>query len=505
MIYLALGSNVGNRIANLFEALELLSQNFKIIKKSIIIKTKAIHCPNRDDLAYANLSDSMDYFNMVLEGSSDLEPREFLAFIKHIECKMGRDLGAPRWSARIIDIDILLWHDLRIEEASLIIPHAQIIKRDFILHLLSILNPSLTLALQVEDLVYEDVDDSIVHEEFAQKYTDVNHDLELDILDDISLIAKPNQDVCIFGLENERKIGKRGRDRISIANLAHHRSAEQSVLEGSMSANVKLVGILNLTNLSFSRDVVESVDACLAQMLKMQEDGAYIIDVGGQATNPKVRELDVQREEKTVRTFFKALSDYNRRNNQHYKVSLDSFTPKVIDYALGTNLVTWINDVTGALPQDLVDKIYDTNKVKLLAMHSLTVPPSKHNIVSDTLDISKVIQEWIYGAVKKFNKLACDNRLILDPGIGFGKSIYQNIELLRVMQKLDWCGCQVLVGHSRKSFLLAANPIENPIERDFETIAISSVLSELKVDYLRVHDIAGHQRYLAAQNLMTIS
>lgn len=86
---------------------------------------------------------------------------------------------------------------------------------------------------------------------------------------------------------------------------------------------------------------------------------------------------------------------------------------------------------------------------------------------------------------------------MIDPGIGFGKSVYQNFEILRHVEQLKDRGFGTLVGHSRKSYLEAFS-MEKASERDLETIALSALLQR-KVDFLRVHNVVDHQRFFVAQ------
>jgi dihydropteroate synthase len=89
------------------------------------------------------------------------------------------------------------------------------------------------------------------------------------------------------------------------------------------------------------------------------------------------------------------------------------------------------------------------------------------------------------------------NNIIIDPGIGFGKSVYQNISLLKNIYHLKKFGCEVLIGHSRKSYVSSFSRSEAK-ERDLETIAISGMLAHQDVDYLRVHNVREHQRFFVA-------
>jgi 2-amino-4-hydroxy-6-hydroxymethyldihydropteridine diphosphokinase/dihydropteroate synthase len=95
------------------------------------------------------------------------------------------------------------------------------------------------------------------------------------------------------------------------------------------------------------------------------------------------------------------------------------------------------------------------------------------------------------------------NDVIIDPGIGFGKSIYQNLELIRELEVLKTNGCKLLVGHSRKSFIGGFYD-GKAHERDLETITISSKLAKSGADFIRIHNIRDHHRLLVANKVSSI-
>ena len=93
------------------------------------------------------------------------------------------------------------------------------------------------------------------------------------------------------------------------------------------------------------------------------------------------------------------------------------------------------------------------------------------------------------------------DQIIIDPGLGFAKSPYQNLSLLKNIRLLKKLPCQILVGHSRKSYINSFSQA-SILERDLETIAISQALHNLKIDYLRVHNVVDHQRFFVATSIL---
>jgi 2-amino-4-hydroxy-6-hydroxymethyldihydropteridine diphosphokinase len=142
-VYLGLGSNVGDRLLNLNKAIELLSEEIQILKKSKIYVSKAV-----------GYTDQPDFYNMVLYGKTDLSPEELFNFIKDVEKNVGR-VYRFHWGPREIDIDILFYNDLVYKSDKLNIPHPRLHERDFVLLPLIELNPKLfhpVLNKRVSDL-----------------------------------------------------------------------------------------------------------------------------------------------------------------------------------------------------------------------------------------------------------------------------------------------------------------------------------------------------------------
>lgn len=121
-VFLALGTNIGDRHRHLTDALNLISTGIgKIIKQSSIHETKAWGNTNQDD-----------FLNMVIRVETELTPLQLLSECQSIEQQLGR-IREEKWGPRIIDIDILYYHDEKVNEEHLVIPHPHINERDFVL------------------------------------------------------------------------------------------------------------------------------------------------------------------------------------------------------------------------------------------------------------------------------------------------------------------------------------------------------------------------------------
>ncbi len=264
----------------------------------------------------------------------------------------------------------------------------------------------------------------------------------------------------------------------------------------SFTLSPKFVGIVNITPDSFSDGgLYYDSDQATKQALKLISDGASIVDLGAQSTRPGSSIQPSKVEYARLKPVLDNLSHYMKAND--IKVSIDSFWPDVILNVLEHYRVTWINDVKGNLDDNTLKTIASSG-CSIVIMHSLSIPSHKDNIIPSDTDPINTINRW---AEKNINKLLTfgfnENSIIIDPGIGFGKSLYQNIWLLRNIETLQSFGCKVLVGHSRKSFIssFSTEPVFN---RDLETISISSALYN-KVDFLRVHNVRDHMQFFVAQ------
>jgi 2-amino-4-hydroxy-6-hydroxymethyldihydropteridine diphosphokinase/dihydropteroate synthase len=127
---LAFGSNLGNRWENIETAISRISLFFDVKNFSLVLETAAI-LPSLAPSGW-----NLPYLNMMVAGNTSLNPTELLSSLKNIEMEMGRSLDSPLWSPRIIDVDIVAYHDLVIREPKLSIPHKEIENRDFWQYLL---------------------------------------------------------------------------------------------------------------------------------------------------------------------------------------------------------------------------------------------------------------------------------------------------------------------------------------------------------------------------------
>lgn len=255
----------------------------------------------------------------------------------------------------------------------------------------------------------------------------------------------------------------------------------------------RLMGIVNVTPDSFSDggryiDPQNAIEHCK----KLLSDGAEILDIGAQSTRPGARQISPEEEWERLQPVLDQLDLKN------IPVSIDTFRDEVIRKLVKTYPIAWINDVSGKLQNDTLEAVQQAG-CKICVMHALSIPPVKTENIApswDTLDI------WAEQQIKKLTAVGFKKSdIVLDPGFGFGKTPYATGLLLKTVDHMRAWGCPILIGHSRKSFYNLLNATEAH-QRDIETLAISQYLSG-KVDYLRVHNVEWHQRFLSAQQWIT--
>ena len=250
----------------------------------------------------------------------------------------------------------------------------------------------------------------------------------------------------------------------------------------------KLVGILNITPNSFSDGgkYFESKKA-IAHLLQLIEDGADLIDIGAESTKPFSE--GVSSEEQIAR--LKPVLEYIQNNNISIPISVDTRSSEVAEFALDCG-VQIINDVSGFDYDEKMVEVISKYQAGVIIQHSKGTPENMQNSPVYT----NVVEEIFTNLNKKKNKAKeyGIKNVILDIGIGFGKTKEHNFELLDRIEEFYSLGCPLMVGVSRKT-LLGVNEDDNDI-KDALTLGISYPLIQKGVDYLRVHNVKLHKKLL---------
>ncbi len=246
--------------------------------------------------------------------------------------------------------------------------------------------------------------------------------------------------------------------------------------------NVKLMGVVNVTPDSFSDGgLYLDPDAAIAHGMKLAGDGAAILDVGGESTRPGAAAVGVDEELARVRPVVEGLAGTAT-------VSIDTSKLAVAETALDAG-ASIVNDVTALRGDPEIGALCAEREAGLVLMHMQGTPrtmqasPSYDDVVDD---VKAFLAERIEVAVSAG---VDEERIWLDPGIGFGKTLAHNTELLHRLAELRQLGRPLVIGTSRKSFIGKIDG-SGADDRLGGTIASSVLAAAEGADVLRVHDVA---------------
>lgn len=252
------------------------------------------------------------------------------------------------------------------------------------------------------------------------------------------------------------------------------------------------MGVVNATPDSFSDGGrLPDVPAAIAHGLRLREEGADILDVGGESTRPGAAAVSLDEECRRVIPVVAALASHG------CVVSVDTRKPEVMRAALDAGAVM-INDVTALQAPDAIDIVRASGAAACL-MHmqgepaSMQHAPSYHDVVGEVRGFLEArVEACVAAGVKR-------EQLVIDPGFGFGKTLQHNLALLKQLGRLTALGLPVLVGLSRKSMLgtLTGRPVE---EREFAGVAANLAAVARGARLVRVHNVAAMRDALAIWN-----
>lgn len=252
--------------------------------------------------------------------------------------------------------------------------------------------------------------------------------------------------------------------------------------EFNIGERTYIMGILNFTPDSFSDGgKFNDIDVAVKHVKEMIDDGADIIDVGGESTRPGYKIVSEEEEISRVVPIIKAIKE-----NFDISVSIDTYKAKVAEQAIqaGADL---INDIWGFKKDKDMAKVAAKYNVPCCLMHNRDNTDYK-NLVEDILnDLKECINIAKDAGVK-------DENIILDPGIGFGKTYEQNLETMNNLERIKDLGYPILLGTSRKSMIGLA--LNLPVEERIEGTVATTVIGIMKdaCDFVRVHDVLENSR-----------
>lgn len=244
-----------------------------------------------------------------------------------------------------------------------------------------------------------------------------------------------------------------------------------------------IMGIVNVTGDSFSGDGVLNLDTdkIVEYAMRLIKEGADIIDVGGESTRPGAKPVSLKDEAKRVIPVIKSLV-----KKAGIPVSVDTYKPEVAKMALDCG-ASIVNDVSG-LRDPKMAKVISCYKATVVIMHMLKNPRSMQNNPKYDSLIDDIFL-YLESAIEKAEAFGIGKQsIIIDPGIGFGKALRDNLEILKRLSEFKSLGKPVLIGVSRKSFIgkLLNNRPDNRISG---TIASCVNARMNRADIFRVHDV----------------
>lgn len=455
-VTLAVGTNLGDRLQHLQQALRLLPA--QVLQTSFLYQTDPMY-----------VTDQPVFWNGAVLVETDCEPLEFLDSIKRIEAELGRNLQSGlRNGPRPIDLDVLYYQTdddvmMQLNLDNLTIPHPRIAERDFVLQpLMDLLGP------------------------------DFAHD-----------------NVTCLG-----ELWKPLRPLSTAVRILPLRRGRAIVFNETI-----VMGILNVTPDSFSDGgTLHSVEDAVQRALEMEQQGARIIDIGGESTRPGAKEIAVEEELQRVLPVIEGIrkcKDKNRAISLSIKsfslanlplfvllfadsdipISIDTRHSKVARSAIeaGADIV---NDVSGGqFDPNMMATVAELG-VPILLMHMRGTPETMmdmttySDVVADVAQTLKTISQQAQAAgIHRWNQ-------VVDPGIGFAKDFHGNLYLLQQLARIRSTVGQmpILLGTSRKGFIGKATGVEKSADRDPGSIA--SCIASLCLDesmapcnLLRVHNV----------------
>jgi dihydropteroate synthase len=244
-----------------------------------------------------------------------------------------------------------------------------------------------------------------------------------------------------------------------------------------------VVGVLNVTPDSFS-DGGEYYDArtALDRALKMEAEGADIVEIGGESTRPGAQPMTAEDELSRIRPVLDGLAGRLR-----IPIAVDTYKSQVARVALelGARI---INDVSALRFDPLMAGVAASGKAALVLMHMRGTPETMQKL-DPSPDILDEIERDLYAATRQAAAAGISNdRIILDPGIGFGKTLEQNLRIIDSLERLSLMGYPLMAGTSRKGFIgkLTGRPEH---QRQFGTAATVAVAILKGAHLVRVHDV----------------
>jgi len=254
--------------------------------------------------------------------------------------------------------------------------------------------------------------------------------------------------------------------------------------------DIKIMGVLNINSDSFYAKSRFDKNEALKRVVDMVEDGANIIDIGALSSRPGSDKISEDEELERIRDIIDLI--YKNRLYERVRFSLDSYSPKVISYALQRGFQI-VNDITG-LENDEVCKLISQYDASAVIMHKKGDPKTMQDNPS-YVDVIDEIDQFFTHRIKKAEAFGIKD-IILDVGIGFGKRLQDNLVLIKHLEHFKHFNKELLIGASRKSMIDDIMPTQVE-DRLSATLALHLRAIQNGASIIRVHDVLEHKRVLS--------
>jgi|TARA_B100001059_G_scaffold57154_1_gene52425 dihydropteroate synthase len=247
-----------------------------------------------------------------------------------------------------------------------------------------------------------------------------------------------------------------------------------------------IMGILNITPDSFSDGgSYVSCESAVERAMIMIEQGASIIDIGGESTRPGSDRVPAVEQKRRI---IDVISQLKKIIPNNVIISVDTTSSDVAKAAINLG-VEMINDVSGGTEDHEMMKLISDNNIYYCIMHMQGSPKTMQDDPKYN-DVTNEISSFLKTQAEKAISLGIKkNKIIIDPGIGFGKKVEHNLEILKNLDKISNIGYYTLLGTSRKKIFSDLSGNNNPEDRISGTCATSALGVAANINIFRVHDI----------------
>ncbi len=252
------------------------------------------------------------------------------------------------------------------------------------------------------------------------------------------------------------------------------------------SKRPQIMGVLNVTPDSFSDggDFL-AIDAAVVQGLKLAEEGANIIDIGGESTRPGSDRVSASVQ---IQRVVPVIEELKSKISKNIHISVDTTLTEVADAAINAGAVM-INDVSACRDDPEMFRLAADRQVSIILMHMLGEPksmqlnPHYENVINE-------IQEFLIEQATRAQSFGIKaSNIMIDPGLGFGKTFSHNLEIISHLNVFTHLGYPVVLGASRKRFLQTIINSTDNAELSIATAMMTAVGVKAGVDTFRVHDV----------------